>query len=277
MRKRLWVAVTAVVVAALIACAKKAADKSSVQPSPPISAAAAPAESPVVPTPLAQLSFSASRVAKEVASFAGFNTEAYDHIEENRFHRVDADPLSTFSIDVDTASYANVRRFLADGELPPAGAVRTEELVNYFRFAYPQPSGTDPFSITTELAECPWNPKHRLALIGLQGRAATDRDPAPRNLVFLLDVSGSMMPADKLPLVRKAMRMLTDVLTERDRVAIVVYAGPSGLVLPSTAGDQKERIVGSDRASGGLAARPMVRKESSWRTRWRAATSFAAA
>ena len=112
-------------------------------------------------------------MAKEVAgNFAGFNTEAYDHIEENRFHRVDADPLSTFSIDVDTASYANVRRFLADGELPPAGAVRTEELVNYFRFAYPQPSGTDPFSITTELAECPWNPKHRLALIGLQGRAA---------------------------------------------------------------------------------------------------------
>jgi Ca-activated chloride channel family protein len=120
--------------------------------------------------------------------------------------------------------------------------VRTEELINYFRFVYPQPSGNDPFSITTELAECPWNKTHRLALIGLQGRARADRDPAPRNLVFLLDVSGSMMPADKLPLVRQAMRMLTDVLTERDRVAIVVYAGASGLVLPSTPGDQKERI-----------------------------------
>jgi Ca-activated chloride channel family protein len=155
---------------------------------------------------------------------------------------VDADPLSTFSIDVDTASYANVRRFLSDGELPPAGAVRTEELINYFRFGYPEPSDGDPFSITTELAACPWNPKHRLALIGLQGRALESRDPAPRNLVFLIDVSGSMQPADKLPLVRTAMRMLTDVLTERDRVAIVVYAGASGLVLPSTSGDQKERI-----------------------------------
>jgi Ca-activated chloride channel homolog len=121
--------------------------------------------------------------------------------------------------------------------------VRTEELVNYFRFAYLQPVGAAPFSITTELADCPWSPKHRLALIGLQGRAPGDRDPAPRNLVFLLDVSGSMQPLDKLPLVRTAMRMLTDVLTERDRVAIVVYAGASGLVLPSTPGDQKERIV----------------------------------
>jgi Ca-activated chloride channel family protein len=171
-----------------------------------------------------------------------FNTEAYDHIEENKFRRVDADPLSTFSIDVDTASYANVRRFLTDGSLPPAGAVRIEELVNYFRFDYPQPSGREPFSITSELTACPWNPTHRLALIGLQGRALEERDPAPRNLVFLIDVSGSMQPPDKLPLVRTAMRMLADVLTERDRVAIVVYAGSSGLVLPSTSGDQKERI-----------------------------------
>jgi hypothetical protein len=106
-----------------------------------------------------------------------FNTEAYDHIEENKFRRVDADPLSTFSIDVDTAAYANVRRFLRDGNLPPAGAVRIEELVNYFRFDYPQPSGREPFSITTELTVCPWNAKHRLALIGLQGRALEDRDP----------------------------------------------------------------------------------------------------
>jgi Ca-activated chloride channel family protein len=170
------------------------------------------------------------------------DTEAYDHIEENRFRRVDADPLSTFSIDVDTASYANVRRFLTDGELPPAGAVRVEELINYFRFDYPEPSGRAPFSITTELTACPWNSKHRLALIGLQGRALDHRDPAPRNLVFLIDVSGSMTPPDKLPLVRTAMRMLADVLSERDRVAIVVYAGSSGLVLPSTPGDRKLRI-----------------------------------
>ena len=171
-----------------------------------------------------------------------FNTEAYDHIEENRFRRVVADPLSTFSIDVDTASYANVRRFLTDGGLPPPGAVRIEELINYFRFDYPRPSDRAPFSITTELTACPWNPKHRLALIGLQGRALPERDPSPRNLVFLIDVSGSMVPPDKLPLVRTSMRMLADILTERDRVAIVVYAGASGLVLPSTPGDQKERI-----------------------------------
>ena len=172
----------------------------------------------------------------------GFNTESYDHIEENRFRRVEADPLSTFSIDVDTASYANVRRFITDGMLPPAGAIRIEELVNYFRFDYPQPSANEPFSITTELTPCPWNPRHRLALIGLQGRELEDREPSPRNLVFLIDVSGSMMPPDKLPLVRTAMRMLTDVLTERDRVAIVVYAGASGLVLRSTTGEHKDRI-----------------------------------
>jgi Ca-activated chloride channel family protein len=174
-----------------------------------------------------------------------FNTEAYDHIEENTFRRVDAEPLSTFSIDVDTASYANVRRFLTEGGLPPPGAVRIEELVNYFRFDYPQPSAHQPFSITTELTACPWNPRHKLALIGLQAREPGDREPTPRNLVFLIDVSGSMMPPDKLPLVRTAMRMLTDVLGDRDRVAIVVYAGASGLVLPSTPGSQRALIHGA--------------------------------
>src|SRR5258706_673862 len=171
-----------------------------------------------------------------------FNTEAYDHVDENGVRRVANDPLSTFSIDVDTASYANVRRFLNQRTLSPAGAVRVEELINYFRFEYPQPSGDMPFSVTTELAECPWNPSHRLALIGIQGREIADKDLAPRNLVFLIDVSGSMMPPDKLPLVRSAMRMLVDVLAPRDRVAIVVYAGASGLVLPSTPGDHKEVI-----------------------------------
>jgi Ca-activated chloride channel family protein len=171
-----------------------------------------------------------------------FNTEAYDHVTENGVRRVENDPLSTFSIDVDTASYANVRRFLTDGQLPPAGAVRVEELINYFRFAYPQPAARSPFSVTTELAECPWNPDHQLALIGIQGRELNGRDPAPRNLVFLLDVSGSMTSADKLPLVRQAMLMLVDVLSPRDRVAIVVYAGASGLVLPSTPGSRKEVI-----------------------------------
>jgi len=177
-----------------------------------------------------------------IAPAPDFNTERYDHVEEGRLRRVASDPLSTFSIDVDTASYANVRRFLNDGTLPPADAVRIEELINYFRFDYPQPRGDEPFSVTTELAACPWNATHRLALIGIRGRETVDRDPAPRNLVFLLDVSGSMQPSDKLPLVRNAMRMLVNTLTSQDRIAIVVYAGASGLVLPSTRGDQKEVI-----------------------------------
>jgi Ca-activated chloride channel homolog len=172
----------------------------------------------------------------------GFNTEAYDRIEDNRFRRVTDDPLSTFSIDVDTASYSNVRRFLNGGTLPPPDAVRVEELINYFRFAYKDPPDDAPFSVTTELSACPWNPRHRLALVGLQARRLTQDRTPPRNLVFLLDVSGSMTSADKLPLVKTAMRMLVDTLMPQDRVAIVVYAGASGLVLPSTPGSRKAEI-----------------------------------
>jgi Ca-activated chloride channel family protein len=168
--------------------------------------------------------------------------EAYDRIEENQFRSVSTDPLSTFSIDVDTASYANVRRFLNEGTLPPPEAVRIEELINYFHFDYPQPTGDQPFSITTELSDCPWNPKHRLALIGLQGRQIAEKEVPARNLVFLVDVSGSMNSPDKLPLVRHGLAMLADVLTAKDRVAIVVYAGASGVVLESTPGDRKARI-----------------------------------
>ena len=171
-----------------------------------------------------------------------FNTEAYDKIDENRFHRVGDDPLSTFSIDVDTASYSNVRRFLNQGTLPPADAVRVEELINYFRFPYRDSQDGAPFSVTTEVSACPWNPRHRLALIGLQARRMSSERTPPRNLVFLLDVSGSMTSADKLPLVKTAMRMLADTLNPADRVAIVVYAGASGLVLPSTPGDRKADI-----------------------------------
>jgi Ca-activated chloride channel family protein len=170
------------------------------------------------------------------------NTEAYDRIEDNRFHRVSDEPLSTFSSDVDTASYSNVRRFLASGSLPPPDAVRIEEFINYFRFDYAPPTSKDPMSVTTELAACPWNPAHRLALIGLQTRSIDAAATPPRNLVFLLDVSGSMAPPDRLPRVRTALRMFTETLNARDRVAIVVYAGSSGLVLPATPGGQKERI-----------------------------------
>ena len=151
-------------------------------------------------------------------------------------------PLSTFSSDVDTASYSNVRRFLTSGTLPPPDAVRIEELINYFRFDYTPPSSKDPVSVTTELAACPWNAAHRLALVGLQTRPIDVGTTPPRNLVFLLDVSGSMAPRDRLPLVRTALRMFTDTLNAPDRVAIVVYAGASGLVLPATPGDQKARI-----------------------------------
>jgi Ca-activated chloride channel family protein len=171
-----------------------------------------------------------------------FNTESYDRIDENGYRRVADHPLSTFSIDVDTASYANVRRFLSDGTLPPADAVRIEELVNYFHFSYPHPRSDAPFSVTTEVAVCPWNTKHRLALVGLQTRPIDSERTPPRNLVFLLDVSGSMDQADKLPLVKTAMRMLVDTLTVNDRVAIVVYAGDSGLALASTPGDRKVAI-----------------------------------
>ena len=168
--------------------------------------------------------------------------ESYARVDDNPFRSVGKDPLSTFSIDVDTASYSNVRRFLTSGTLPPVDAVRVEEMINYFRYRYPQPSGAVPFSVTTELTECPWNPRHRLVLIGLQGRQLPVDDVPARNLVFLIDVSGSMASPDKLPLVRNAMRMLSDTLTSRDRVAIVVYAGSSGLVLPPTPGDHRSRI-----------------------------------
>ena len=172
-----------------------------------------------------------------------FNAESYAHIHEGGLRRVADHPLSTFSIDVDTASYSNVRRFLTEGTLPPDDAVRIEELINYFRFDYPQPAAEDPFSVTTELAACPWNPKHRLALIGVRGREQNADTPVgARNLVFLIDVSGSMQPHDKLPLVRNAMRMLVDTLPPQDRIAIVVYAGASGLVLPSTRGNRKDAI-----------------------------------
>jgi Ca-activated chloride channel family protein len=168
--------------------------------------------------------------------------ESYTRIDENPFRSVSAEPLSTFSIDVDTASYANVRRFLSEGTLPPADAVRVEEMINYFRYSYAPPRDGTPFSVTTELTDCPWNRQHRLALVGLQGQPMPSDELPPRNLVFLLDVSGSMQSVDKLPLVRNAMRMFSDTLNSRDRVAIVVYAGSSGLVLPSTPGDHRERI-----------------------------------
>jgi Ca-activated chloride channel homolog len=180
------------------------------------------------------------------------NTEAYSHIDENPFFEIARAPLSTFSIDVDTASYSNTRRFLKDGQLPPKDAVRIEELINYFTYDYPQPVGDAPFSVTAEISEAPWNPSHRLVHIGLQGKRIPLENLPPANLVFLLDVSGSMNETRKLPLVKSAMKMLTEQLTARDRVAMVVYAGSSGLVLPSTSGDRKGEILAAiDRLDAG--------------------------
>ncbi len=172
-----------------------------------------------------------------------FNTEEYDNIVENEFLHTDHNPLSTFSIDVDRASYSNVRRIINEGNLPPRDAVRVEEMINYFGYDYPQPSGEHPFSIYTEVSECPWNSKHRLVHIGLQGKKIESGKLPPANLVFLIDVSGSMSSPDKLPLLKKSFHLLVDNLKEDDRVAIVVYAGNAGLVLPSTPGDRKEKIL----------------------------------
>ena len=174
---------------------------------------------------------------------AGHNTEAYDRIVDNPFLAVAQNPLSTFSIDVDTASYANTRRFLNQGALPPKDAVRIEELINYFTYQYPQPQGEAPFSVNLEVADCPWNGEHRLVRVGLKGREISEEQRPPTNLVFLIDVSGSMQPANKLPLIKQALRLLVERLRENDRVAIVVYAGDSGVLLPSTPAANKETIL----------------------------------
>jgi len=171
-----------------------------------------------------------------------FNTEDYDAISENKFLEALQNPLSTFSIDVDGASYSNVRRFLNMGQLPPAGSVRIEEMINYFHYSYPQPKKGVPFSVHSEVAECPWNDAHKLVMIGLQGKKIDVTELPPSNLVFLVDVSGSMMDENKLPLVKSSMKLLIEQLREQDRVSIVTYAGNAGLVLPSTSGDNKRMI-----------------------------------
>jgi len=174
--------------------------------------------------------------------YIDFNREGYDKITENQFLKVNDNPLSTFSIDVDAASYSNVRRFLNQGQLPPAGAVRIEEMVNYFKYEYPQPTNNDPFSINTEIAEAPWNKDHKLVLIGLQGKKIPTENLPASNLVFLIDVSGSMQSANKLPLVKTSMKMLVDQLREQDKISMVVYAGAAGIVLPPTSGAEKTKI-----------------------------------
>jgi len=175
-------------------------------------------------------------------SSAPWQTERYDSIEAAGFLATADRPLSTFSIDVDTASYSNVRRFLLDGSIPPEGAVRIEELVNYFQYPSETRAGEHPFTVETEVFEAPWTKSHRLVRIAVHGREIAEDEIPPLNLVFLLDVSGSMQGADRLGLVRRGLTGLIERLRPEDRVAIVVYAGASGLLLPSTPGDQRRRI-----------------------------------
>jgi Ca-activated chloride channel family protein len=170
------------------------------------------------------------------------NTEEYDHIEDNSFKDVTQNPLSTFSIDVDNASYTNIRRFINSGRLPDKDAVRIEEMINYFSYDYPDPKGEHPFSFLTEYSDCPWNKDAKLLHIGIQGKKLEYNDIKPSNYVFLIDVSGSMNYENKLALLKKSFVKLLDNLNKKDKISIVVYAGAAGLVLPSTPANEKEII-----------------------------------
>ncbi len=169
--------------------------------------------------------------------------EDYEMFEENAFENPALAPLSTFSIDVDNASYTNVRRFLNSGQIVPKDAVRVEEMINFFKYSYPQPKGDVPFSINTEYSDAPWNPKHKLLKIGLKGVDIPTHNLPPSNFVFLIDVSGSMSDNNKLPLLKKSMKLLVNQMRDKDRIAIVVYAGAAGLVLPSVSGSEKTKII----------------------------------
>ena len=206
-----------------------------------------------------------SRGNMSEARKSGYGSEYYAPIVENNFIvPVIGDKeksLSTISVDVDTASYANMRRFLNRDQLPPANSVRVEELINYFKYDYPEPEGNEPFSVKTELASCPWQPSHRLAMIGLKAKSIDKAQRPPTNLVFLLDVSGSMRASNKLPLVQQSMRLLVEEMTEDDRVSIVTYASNAGVRLGSTLGSKKQEILaainglragGSTNGEGGI-------------------------
>ena len=183
------------------------------------------------------------RVQGDLVQHEPWDREQYDKIDENPFIAVSANPRSTFSIDVDRASYANVRRYLTDGKAPPKDAVRLEELINYFPYDYTEPAGDAPVALNAEVGPAPWRTQHSLVRIGLQAKRIDLGEAPPANFVFLLDVSGSMQPANKLPLLKRAFGLLVQELRPKDRVAIVVYAGSAGLVLPSTPGTEKGKIL----------------------------------
>jgi Ca-activated chloride channel family protein len=190
--------------------------------------------------------------SKPTARFIAIDTEEYESFEENKFENPATTPLSTFSIDVDNASYTNMRRFLNNGQTVPKDAVRVEEMINFFKYQYPQPKGDAPFSINTEYSDAPWNPKHKLLKIGLKGKEIPSAELPASNFVFLIDVSGSMNSDNKLPLLKQSMKLLVNQMRKEDRIAIVVYAGAAGLVLPSTSGAEKDKIIAAlDNLSAG--------------------------
>ena len=194
--------------------------------------------------PLAFLQIAApAQVMEENGEDQKFNTEEYDRIRENPFKDALQNPVSTFSIDVDTASYSNIRRYVNMNQKPPKDAVRIEEMINYFDYDYLEPHGKHPFSITTEVGPCPWNNQNHLVHIGLQGKNLDYNDLKPANLVFLIDSSGSMQDRNKLPLLKKSLKLLLNELESKDRIAIVAYAGSAGLVLPATPATQKKLII----------------------------------
>ena len=234
----------------LAACAQSPSDESIVVTGARDDAAPVVAPPPSPPPPVMAAEMGALARAAPYAQTAPqpmpgtVDTERYEDVEVNPIHVVAEDPVSTFSIDVDTASYANVRRFLSEGRLPPRDAVRIEELINYFRYDYPLPRTREqPFSTNVTVAPSPWAEGRQLVHIGLQGYNIIPRERPPLNLVLLLDVSGSMNAPNKLPLLQQSFRLLIDQLNERDRVAIVVYAGAAGTVLEPTPGNEHARIL----------------------------------
>lgn len=183
-----------------------------------------------------------SSIRMEASSYDNLQSEEYKQFSENRFRLVNEEPLSTFSVDVDAASYSNMRRFINRGALPNKDAVRIEELINYFSYNYTEPTGNNPVKISTEVGNCPWNSQNRLVKIGLKARSMAGENLPASNFVFLIDVSGSMHGATRLDLVKSSLKLLTNNLREKDRVAIVVYAGSAGEVLSSTSGENKQKI-----------------------------------
>ncbi|MCL1464660.1 vWA domain-containing protein [Argonema galeatum] len=233
----------------IVSCSPKESSAPSGSARPPESeaplappAAAPPAQQPAS-LPTSKRSQSQDPSPQKPDARQDSNGETYARIDDNPFQTVKNSPLSTFSIDVDTASYSNIRRFINSGQLPPKDAVRLEEMINYFTYDYPQPKDYTPFSVTTEISEAPWNPSHKLVQIGLQAKRISIENLPSSNLVFLLDVSGSMDEPNKLPLLKSALRLLVNELGSKDRVSIVVYAGSAGVVLPPTPANQKEQIL----------------------------------